>query len=101
MKLKFKASEKMIQYNGVFSVKDGDVTPDIPETNAGRLLASWPDNFSKLGKAPKLTDTPGPAAPIEHEDKEELETEKDKDDEKSKKSLKDKVNKMLGGGKDK
>lgn len=43
----------MKQYNGSFSVKDGEVTPDISDVEAKRLLASWPDNFSKLTEPAK------------------------------------------------
>jgi len=74
MKLIFKASKKTKQYNGLFSVKDGEVTPDISDIEAKRLLVSWPDNFSELIEALKTQ---------------------------SKKSIKPEKDKMFRGAKDK
>lgn len=100
MKLKFKASDKLVKYNGAFSVSDGEHTPEINEEEAKRLLASWPENFSELNEAPKPDPVEESPPPVEDEVEDEDETQPEKDKE-SKKSVKDKINKMLGGKKDK
>jgi hypothetical protein len=56
MKLRFKATAKMRQYNGAFTARDGEVSPDLSEKEATRLCNSWPENFAPLEPAKPKTE---------------------------------------------